>query len=45
MVETLYVKRDVDALVFYMLVVGLVSFAIDAGLRRVQERLLPWKSH
>jgi ABC-type nitrate/sulfonate/bicarbonate transport system permease component len=42
MVETLYVKRDVDALVFYMLVIGLVSLLIDTGLRRVQRRLLPW---
>lgn len=42
MVETLYVRRDVDALVFYMLVIGFVSFLIDAGLRRVQARTLPW---
>jgi ABC-type nitrate/sulfonate/bicarbonate transport system permease component len=42
MVETLYVKRDVDALVFYMLAIGVVSLAIDAGLRRLQQRLLPW---
>ncbi|MBL8380135.1 MAG: ABC transporter permease [Burkholderiales bacterium] len=42
MVETLYVKRDVDALVFYMLVVGAVSFAIDAGLRWAQRVILPW---
>ncbi len=42
MVETLYVKRDVDALVFYMLVIGLVSLLIDAGLRRLQARVLPW---
>jgi ABC-type nitrate/sulfonate/bicarbonate transport system permease component len=42
MVETLYVRRDVDALVFYMLAIGVVSFAIDAGLRRAQAALLPW---
>lgn len=42
MVETLYVKRDVDALVFYMLVIGAVSFLIDAGLRRLQAKVLPW---
>jgi ABC-type nitrate/sulfonate/bicarbonate transport system permease component len=42
MVETLYVKRDVDALVFYMLAIGVVSLAIDAGLRHLQRRLLPW---
>jgi len=44
MVETLYVKRDVDALVFYMLVIGAVSLVIDAGLRRVQRRMLPWSA-
>ena len=44
MVETLYVRRDVDALVFYMLAVGLVSFVIDAGLRRMQVALLPWNA-
>lgn len=42
MVETLYVKRDVDALVFYMLVIGVVSLLIDASLRRLQARVLPW---
>lgn len=44
MVETLYVKRDVDALVFYMLVIGAVSLLIDAGLRRLQRRMLPWNA-
>lgn len=42
MVETLYVQRDVNALVFYMLVIGAVSFAIDVGLRHAQGVLLPW---
>ncbi len=37
MVETLYVNRDVDALVFYMLTIGLISLLIDAGLRRLQR--------
>jgi ABC-type nitrate/sulfonate/bicarbonate transport system permease component len=44
MVETLYVNRDVDALVFYMVVIGLVSLLIDAGLRRLQVRMLPWSA-
>jgi ABC-type nitrate/sulfonate/bicarbonate transport system permease component len=44
MVETLYVRRDVDALVFYMLVIGIVSFLIDFGLRRLQRRMLPWSA-
>jgi ABC-type nitrate/sulfonate/bicarbonate transport system permease component len=42
MVDTLYVRRDVDALVLYMLVIGIVSFLIDAGLRRAQQRWMPW---
>ena len=42
MVETLYVRRDVNALVFEMFVIGLVSFAIDAGVRRLQHILVPW---
>ncbi len=45
MVETLYVQRDVDALVFYMLAIGLVSLLIDSGLRWLQQRLLPWSQH
>lgn len=44
MVETLYVRRDVDALVFYMLVIGAVSFLIDFGLRRLQRRMIPWSA-
>jgi ABC-type nitrate/sulfonate/bicarbonate transport system permease component len=44
MVETLYVQRDVDALVFYMLTIGLVSLLIDAGLRRAQARLHFWNA-
>ncbi|MES2482534.1 MAG: ABC transporter permease subunit [Pseudomonadota bacterium] len=42
MVETLYVRRDVNTLVFGMVVVGLVSFLIDAGLRRLRDWVLPW---
>ena len=44
MVETMYVNRDVDALVFYMLVIGAVSLLIDTGLRRLQRRVLPWSA-
>lgn len=44
MVETLYVQRDPDALVFYMLAIGVISLAIDAGLRRAQTALLPWSA-
>ena len=42
MVDTLYVRRDVDALVLYMIVIGIVSFLIDSGLRQAQARLMPW---
>jgi len=42
MVETLYVRRDVNALVFGMLVIGIVSFIIDFGLRRLRDWILPW---
>lgn len=44
MVETLYVQRDPDALVCYMLAIGVISLAIDAGLRRAQALLLPWSA-
>jgi ABC-type nitrate/sulfonate/bicarbonate transport system permease component len=42
MVETLYVRRDIDALVFFMLLIGVVSFLIDFGMRRAQTRMMPW---
>ena len=42
MVETLYVRRDVNALVFGMVVIGIVSFIIDMGLRRLRDWILPW---
>ena len=40
MVDTLYVRRDVDALVLYMIVIGIVSFLIDSGLRRLQDGIV-----
>ncbi len=43
MIETLYVRRDVDTLAMCMLCVGLVSLAIDAGARGLGRRLAPWK--
>jgi ABC-type nitrate/sulfonate/bicarbonate transport system permease component len=42
MVETLYVRRDVNALVLYMIVIGIVSLAIDQGVRRLQLAMAPW---
>lgn len=43
MVETLYVRRDVNALVLYMVVIGLVSLVIDMGMRRLQAALGSWR--
>jgi ABC-type nitrate/sulfonate/bicarbonate transport system permease component len=43
MVATLYIRRDVDALVLYMIVIGLISLAIDLLMRRLQRRLTPWR--
>jgi ABC-type nitrate/sulfonate/bicarbonate transport system permease component len=43
MVNTLYFHRDVNALVLYMLVIALVSLAIDRSLRRLQRVLTPWR--
>lgn len=42
MIETLYVKRDVDTLAMCMLCVGLVSLTIDAGARVLGRRMAPW---
>lgn len=43
MVATLYIRRDVNALVLYMIVIGVVSLAIDFAMRRLQRRLMPWR--
>jgi ABC-type nitrate/sulfonate/bicarbonate transport system permease component len=43
MVATLYIRRDVNALVLYMIVIGIVSLLIDLGMRRLQRRLTPWR--
>ncbi|MBM3524695.1 MAG: ABC transporter permease subunit, partial [Alphaproteobacteria bacterium] len=43
MVATLYIRRDVNALVLYMIVIGVVSLLIDLGMRRLQRRLTPWR--
>jgi ABC-type nitrate/sulfonate/bicarbonate transport system permease component len=43
MVATLYIRRDVDALVLYMIVIGLISLAIDLLMRRLQRHLTPWR--
>jgi ABC-type nitrate/sulfonate/bicarbonate transport system permease component len=42
MIDTLYVRRDVNALVLYMLVVGVIALAIDFGMRRALALAAPW---
>ena len=43
MVSTLYIRRDVNGLVLYMIVVGIVSLLIDLVMRRLQRNLTPWR--
>jgi ABC-type nitrate/sulfonate/bicarbonate transport system permease component len=43
MVSTLYIRRDVNGLVLYMIVIGAISWAIDILMRRLQRTLTPWR--
>jgi ABC-type nitrate/sulfonate/bicarbonate transport system permease component len=43
MVSTLYVRRDVNALVLYMIVIGVISLCLDLAMRRLQRSLTPWR--
>jgi len=43
MVSTLYVRRDVNGLVLYMIVIGIISLVIDLAMRRFQRMLTPWR--
>jgi len=43
MVSTLYVRRDVNGLVLYMIVIGVIALLIDLAMRRVQRALTPWR--
>jgi ABC-type nitrate/sulfonate/bicarbonate transport system permease component len=43
MVNTLYIKRDINGLVLYMLSIGMVSLAIDFGVRTLQRMATPWR--
>ena len=43
MVSTLYIRRDVNGLVLYMIVIGIISLFIDLGMRRLQRALTPWR--
>lgn len=42
MVATLYVRRDVNALVLYMLLIGIISLLLDSMMRQLQRSLTPW---
>jgi len=43
MVSTLYIRRDVNGLVLYMIVIGIISLLIDLLMRRLQRALTPWR--
>ena len=43
MVSTLYIRRDVNGLVLYMIVIGVISWTIDVMMRRLQRTLTPWR--
>jgi ABC-type nitrate/sulfonate/bicarbonate transport system permease component len=43
MVSTLYIRRDVNGLVLYMIVIGVTSLIIDLAMRRLQRNLTPWR--
>ena len=43
MVSTLYIRRDVNGLVLYMIVIGIIALIIDLGMRRLQRTLTPWR--
>ena len=43
MVSTLYIRRDVNGLVLYMIVIGVISWTIDVLMRRLQRTLTPWR--
>ncbi|MEE9251193.1 MAG: ABC transporter permease [Alphaproteobacteria bacterium] len=42
MVDTLYIERDINGLVLYIIVIGLVSLVIDRGTRQVEKVFVPW---
>jgi ABC-type nitrate/sulfonate/bicarbonate transport system permease component len=43
MVSTLYIRRDVNGLVLYMIVIGIISLLIDLLMRQLQRNLTPWR--
>jgi ABC-type nitrate/sulfonate/bicarbonate transport system permease component len=43
MVSTLYIRRDVNGLVLYMVVIGIISLLIDVLMRWLQRSVTPWR--
>ncbi len=43
MVSTLYLDRDINGLVLYMLVIGLIGLTIDRVMRRLHRRAAVWE--
>ncbi|WP_305985913.1 ABC transporter permease [Roseibium sp. MMSF_3544] len=43
MVSTLFLDRDVNSLVGYMIVIGLIGLLIDKGFRRLHRMRAPWE--
>lgn len=43
MVSTLFVERDVNGLVSYMLVIGLIGVGFDFAMRRLHRARAPWE--
>lgn len=43
MVSTLYLDRDVNGLVVYMFIIGVIGILIDRGLRWMHRRTAPWE--
>lgn len=44
MIRTLYVKRDIDALVLFLITIGIVALIVDSVFRAMGRRLAPWTS-
>ena len=42
MINTLFVERDINGLVLYMIVIGVVALIIDQFMRRIRLALSPW---
>jgi ABC-type nitrate/sulfonate/bicarbonate transport system permease component len=42
MVRTLFIERDIDALVLYMVTIGIIGLLIDQVMRRVRALATPW---